>query len=425
VPRTPHSAPAPDRESFPGVNRRTFLTGAAGVAGAALLARAALAQEPRQVEIYSRGVLGEKPAQEVAIEALEAAARERMAPEAYDYVAGGAGSEDTMQENLEAFRRRRIVPRMLRNVTERDLRVKVLGEELPAPVLLAPVGVQSIIHAEAEMGTARAARSLGLPMVLSTVSSRTMEQVAGELGGGARWFQLYWPRDPELAASFVTRAEKSGYSAIVVTLDTFLLGWRERDLQNAYLPFLKGEGLANYLSDGAFRAALPGRPEDNMQAVAQLFARNIANTELDWKDLPWLRRHTRLPILVKGIQHPEDAHEAVRAGVDGVIVSNHGGRQVDGAIASLDALPRIVEAVGTKTAVLFDSGIRRGADVIKAMALGAQAVLVGRPYCWGLAVNGGDGARMVLQNLLADLDVTLGLAGCASFEEVNRSILDL
>jgi isopentenyl diphosphate isomerase/L-lactate dehydrogenase-like FMN-dependent dehydrogenase len=377
----------------------------------------------RQFEIYLAGRRGVKPAQAVSVEQLERAAQQVMSPEAYGYVAGGAGSEDTMRANLEAFRRWRIVPRMLRDVSHRRLEVEVLGQRLPCPVLLAPVGVQSIIHPQGELPVARAARALGVPMVLSTVSSNRLEDVAAALGPTPRWFQLYWPKDPELAASFVQRAERAGYGAIVVTLDTNLLGWRERDLQNGYLPFLAGEGIANYVSDPVFRSRLKSPPEADPAAVGEAFERIVSNAALTWKDLAWLRRTTRLPIVLKGILDPEDARRALAEGVAGIGVSNHGGRQVDGAVAALDALPRVVEAVRDRAVVVFDSGIRRGADVVKALALGARCVLLGRPYAYGLAVGGEAGVRDVLSNLLADLDLTLALAGCASVAELGPANL--
>jgi lactate 2-monooxygenase len=256
-------------------------------------------------------------------------------------------------------------------------------------------------------------------MVLSTLSSNPLEVVAKVMEDVPHWFQLYWPRNPDLAASFVTRAEKAGFRAVVVTLDTYHLGWRERDIQHAYLPFLKGQGLANYFTDPVFRASLSVPPEkDPMPAVLQ-FMQIVSNPALTWKDLTFLRQHTRLPIILKGILDPDDARRALDQGVDGIIVSNHGGRQLDGAIASIEALPRIAQAVGQKTTLLFDSGIRRGADIFRAIALGAKAVLLGRPYCYGLAVAGAEGVRTVLQNLLADLDLTLGLAGCTSFAELG------
>ena len=373
----------------------------------------------RQLQIYLAGLSQEKPATPVSYEALTEEARAVLTPEAYGYVAGGAGAEDTMRANREAFRRWRIVPRLLRDVTDRDLRVEVFGQILRAPVLLAPVGVLSIVHPGAEEAVARAAADLGIPFILSTASSRSIEEVAVSGGGGRRWFQLYWPRSQDLAASLIRRAEAAGYSALVVTLDTFLLGWRDRDIANAYLPFLYGEGVANYFSDPVFRAALDEPPEANPTQAILYFAREFANTSLTWGDLGFLREHTRLPILLKGILHPDDARRALDHGIDGLIVSNHGGRQLEGALAALDALPPIVEAVRGGLPVLFDSGIRRGADVFKAVALGARAVLLGRPYVFGLGVGGERGVSDVVLNLLAELDLTLGLAGCRSFAEVG------
>src|SRR5262249_2885771 len=324
--------------------------------------------------------------------------------EAYVYVAGGAGCEDTVRANRDAFLRWRILPRLLRDVSRRDLSVNLLGRRLPAPVLLAPIGVQSMLHPDAELAVARAARSVGLPMILSSVSSTPLEAVAATLADSPRWFQLYWPKDPALAASLVGRAERAGFEAVVVTLDTYLLGWRERDLQLAWLPFAHGQGIANYLTDPAFRAALPQPPEKDPAAAVRHFLAVVSNAALTWDDLAWLRRPTRLPILPKGILHPADAHEAVKRGVEGVIVSNHGGRQVDGAVASLDALPAVVEAVAGRALVLFDGGIRRGADVLKSLALGARAVLLGRPYCWGPAARGGQGGPEGVLHLLGRLE---------------------
>jgi isopentenyl diphosphate isomerase/L-lactate dehydrogenase-like FMN-dependent dehydrogenase len=375
------------------------------------------------MEIYQTGLSGARPALPLSPEELEQRAREVLPAEAYTYVAGGAGGEDTVRANREAFHRWRIVPRFLRDVARRDLGVEVFGQRFPAPVLLAPIGVQAMLHPEAELAVARAARSVGVPLVLSTVASTPLEAVARTLGEVPHWFQLYWPRDPDLTVSLVTRAERAGYGAVVVTLDTYLLGWRERDLQLGWLPFLHGQGQANYLSDPVFCAALPQPPEQDPQSAVRQFFQVVTNPALTWKDLVFLRRHTRLPILLKGILHPEDARQAVEHGVDGVIVSNHGGRQVDGAIAALDALPGVVEVVAGRAVVLFDSGIRRGADVFKALALGARAVLLGRPYCYGLAIGGENGVREVLRNLLADTELTLGLAGCASWAEVGRDNL--
>ncbi len=378
----------------------------------------------RQVEVYLEGMMaGTTPELPVAFEDLQDAALEVLDGPAYDYVAGSAGAEDTAWENQRAFDRWRIVPRMMRDVEERDLSVEVLGQQLPAPVLLAPIGVQSIIHEDGELATAKAAEAAGVPFILSSASSYTLEEVAKAAPEVTKWFQLYWSSDLDVAASFVHRADQAGYSALVVTVDTPMMGWRERDIQQAYLPFLEGEGVANYMADPAFRELLDQPPEEDQVSAIQTFIEIFGDPSLTWEDLGWLREQTDLPLLVKGLLHPDDARQAVERGADGVIVSNHGGRQVDGAIGALTALPDIVEEIGDEAAVLFDSGIRRGADAFRAIALGAQAVLLGRPYAYGLALAGADGVQEVTKNLLADLDLTLGLAGHTSFETVDRSTL--
>jgi isopentenyl diphosphate isomerase/L-lactate dehydrogenase-like FMN-dependent dehydrogenase len=377
----------------------------------------------RQQEIYKLGLAGKTPGQPVSVDELARAAKAALKAEAYDYVAGGAGSEETVRANRDGFRRWRIVPRLLHNVAERDLRVDILGQVLPAPIMLAPVGVLAILHKEADLAVARAAAKLDITFILSTASSKTMEEVASEVNDAPRWFQLYWPKNPDLAASFLDRAERSGYRAVVVTLDTQLFGWRERDLQNAYLPFLHGDGLANYFSDPAFHQAIGGSPQLHMVRALEYFGEVFTDPSRTWDDLARLRKLTRLPMLIKGVLHPDDARRAVDCGLDGVIVSNHGGRQVDGAIAAIDALPGVVDAVGEHATVLFDSGIRGGSDVVKAVALGARCVLLGRPYCYGLALNGEQGVYDVLANLIADLDLALGLAGCARISELSRANL--
>jgi len=376
-----------------------------------------------QNEIYARGLVDETPELPVGSSGLEERAREALNAEAFGYVAGGAGAERTMQANLQAFEGWKIVPRMLRDVSVRDLSSSVLGTPMAAPVMLAPVGVQSIVHPDAELASSRAAAARGVPFILSTAASHTIEQVAEAMGEASRWYQLYWPKDRDLAESFVQRAEQAGYSAIVVTLDTWLLGWRPRDLGHAYLPFLKGEGVANYFSDPVFRAGLERTPEQDPGPAIGQWAYQFANPSVTWSDLAWLRERTRLPIVLKGILHPEDALRAVEEGADGLIVSNHGGRQVDGAIGALDALPDICRAVGGELPVLFDSGIRTGADVFKALALGADAVCLGRPYVWGLAVDGQAGVEQVLRCLLAELDLTLALSGYTAVGQLDSSSL--
>lgn len=377
----------------------------------------------RQLEIYQLGLTGKNLTAPIPLGELERKAAEILSAQAYDYVAGSASGERTCRANLEAFDRWQIVPRMLRDVSQRDLTVEVLGTTLPVPVLLGPVGVQNIIHPDAEMAVARAVASMGIPFVLSTVSSRPIEEIGQAMGNAPHWFQLYWGKDHELTCSMLQRAEKAGYTALVVTLDTAMLGWRERDLRHPYLPFLLGHGLANYFSDPAFCSRLQRPPKEDPATAIRLWASVFSNTALTWKDLTWLRKQTQMPIVLKGILHPDDARLAIEHGADAIIVSNHGGRQVDGAIAALDALPPVVAAAKQKIPVLFDSGIRYGSDAIKAIALGARAVLLGRLYIWGLAVGGEPGVREVVQNFLADLDLTMGLAGFRSVKDLNPSIL--
>jgi lactate 2-monooxygenase len=374
-----------------------------------------------QSEIYLQGLAGTKPPFTTDLAGLEEVAATTLPEESFGYLAGGAGSGATMRANREAFDRWRIVPRMLTEATDRDLTTTVLGTELPAPLLLAPIGAQTIVHPDGELATARAAASLGLPMVLSTVSSHSIEEVAQ--AGGPRWFQLYRPSDTEVCASILGRARDAGYTALVVTLDTWTMGWRPRDLDRAYVPFLNGEGLAIPLSDPAFRARLAASPEEDLPAAMLTWTSMFTGTDFGWRHLSSLRELWHGPIVLKGIQHADDARRAVDAGMDGIVVSNHGGRQVDGALAALEALPTIAGAVGDRIEVLFDSGVRTGADVIKALALGAKAVLYGRPYAYGLALAGEDGVRHVLRCLLADLHITLGLTGHRTPSELSPGVL--
>ncbi|HEV2248985.1 MAG TPA: lactate 2-monooxygenase [Candidatus Limnocylindria bacterium] len=400
----------------------------------------------RQAEIYLRGVAGEKPAVPVDPARLEEAARRRMSREAHAYVAGGAGAEATVRANRDAFDRRRIVPRVLRDVSERTLGIDLFGRTIPAPILLAPIGVLELVHPAADLAVARAAAAFRLPFIFSNQASVPMEECAGAMGDAPRWFQLYWSKNDALVESFVRRAEASGCDAIVVTLDTAMLGWRGRDLDLAYLPFLRGKGLAQYTSDPVFRATLaqPAPPpaadvprqvtRQSIAALAQVrrrasvaavrhFVGTYSRTNLTWSDLRSLRERTKLPILLKGILHPDDARAALEHGIDGLIVSNHGGRQVDGSIATLDALPGVVAAVGGRIPVLLDGGVRGGADAFKALALGARAVCVGRPYAYALAAGGEAGVRELLANLIAELDLILGLTGHRSVAELGPDAL--
>ncbi len=341
----------------------------------------------------------------------EERAREALQPGPFGYIAGGAGTEATMRANLEAFERRRLRPRMLAGNAERDLSVEVLGLRSPVPFLLAPIGVLSIAHPDAERAVARASKATGVPLVLSSAASTSLEDVAAELGGQPAWYQLYWFADRGLVGSIVDRAEAAGYGAIVVTLDTLMLGWRPRDLRQGYLPFLGGEGLAQFFADPVFRASLDDPPEEDVATASLRALAVFSNLGLTWADLTWLRERTSLPILVKGVLTAEDARIALQHGVDGIVVSNHGGRQVDGAVAALDALVEVREKVGPEATVLMDSGIRSGSDVLKAVALGADAVLLGRPYAYGLAVGGQAGVEAVIRQLAAEVDITLALCG--------------
>ena len=359
----------------------------------------------------------------VSPEEWEARSRETLAQGPFDYVAGGAGSEATMRANREAFERRRLRPRMLVGTAQRDLSVEVLGLRSPVPFLLAPVGVLSIVHPEAERAVARAAAATGVPMVLSSAASTSLEDVAAEAPDAPRWFQLCWWGDRELAGSLVDRAAAAGYGALVVTLDTLTLGWRDRDLRNGYLPFLAGEGLAQFFSDPLFRERLDAPPEEDVATASLLALATFPNLGLTWADLGWLRDRTSLPVLVKGVLTAEDARRALDAGADGVIVSNHGGRQIDGSVAALDALVEVREAVGPDAAVLMDSGVRRGSDVLKALALGADAVLLGRPYVWGLSVGGQAGVETVIRQLAAELDLTCALAGVPVARDADRGLV--
>lgn len=410
-----------------------------------------------QKEIYLNGFAGKQAVAKISFQKLEQEARQKMSEQAFAYIAGGAGNESTMSGNLAAFEKWKIVPRMLRNVSERDTSIELFGQKLPTPFFLSPVGVLEMVHAEADLAVAKAASSLGMPFIFSNQASKPMEQCAAAMGDDPRWFQLYWSKSNELVQSFIQRAERCGCTALVVTLDTTMLGWRTRDLDLAYLPFLEGKGIAQYTSDPVFQKLLD-EPDDSepvkrkvtLQSLQGLitmtknypgnnffkklasgrplkavrkFVSIYSNPATTWDDLTWLRQQTKLPILLKGILHPEDARKAMNAGMNGIIVSNHGGRQVDGSIATLDALPKIVDVVQNKIPVLLDSGIRGGADVFKALALGAKAVCIGRPYVYGLTIAGEEGLRNVMQNLMADFELTMGLAGCKNITEINREAL--
>lgn len=414
-----------------------------------------------QSAIFRKGLFGHRPVVPTEPSVLAEAAQRAMSKEAWAYVDGGAGQQRTVAANTAAFDHFRLVPRMLTNVESRGLRTTLFGVDMPAPLMLGPVGVLELAHPRAEHEVAAAARATGIPMVISTQASVPMEEVAQDLGDTPRLYQLYWSKDETIVESFVRRAEAIGSDALVVTLDTHMLGWRTRDLDLGYLPFARGLGIAQYTSDPAFRALVearladgsgtsvrpglreipsaltavasmaqhhPGKLVDNLRsgharAAVETFLDVFSRSDLIWDDLDRLREMTDLPIVLKGLQAPEDARRALEHGVDGIIVSNHGGRQVDGAIASIDALPSIVDEVDGRVPVLFDSGIRSGADILKALALGADAVLLGRPYVYGLALAGAAGVQAVIEHMIAELDLSLGLVGCRSVDEIGRELL--
>ncbi|MFF0146521.1 isopentenyl diphosphate isomerase/L-lactate dehydrogenase-like FMN-dependent dehydrogenase [Amycolatopsis sulphurea] len=376
-----------------------------------------------QNEIYLAGLAGRVPSLPMAYTELEARAAQALPPSVLSYVAGGAGNERTQRANVGAFERWGLMPRMFVGATDRDLSVDLFGLHLPTPLFLSPIGVLGICAQDGhgDRATARAAARTGVPMVASTLSADPMEQVVPELGDTPGFFQLYTPTDRALAESLVARAEAAGFRGIVVTLDTWVTGWRPRDLATANFPQLRGHCLANYTSDPRFRKLLGQDPEADPRATVGTWAQVFGNP-LTWDDLPWLRSLTDLPLLVKGIQHPDDARRAIDGGVDGIYCSNHGGRQADGGLPALDCLAEVVDAADG-VPVLFDSGIRSGADVIKALALGATAVGIGRPYAWGLSLAGTDGVVHVLRTILAEADLIMGVDGYPALADLTRETL--
>ncbi|MER5640207.1 alpha-hydroxy-acid oxidizing protein [Kitasatospora sp. NPDC002227] len=376
-----------------------------------------------QLEIYLGGLAGVTPAMPMSFAELERRAEAAMAPGVWSYVAGGAGDEHTQRANVTAFEQWGLLPRMMAGAAERDLSAELFGRRLASPLFLAPVGVLGICAQDGhgDLATARAAARTGVPMVASTLSADPLEEVAKELGGTPGFFQLYTPNDRALAESLVHRAEAAGFQALVVTLDTWVTGWRPRDLATANFPMLRGKCLANYTCDPAFRARLAAPPEQDQAGVVREWATVFPNA-LSWADLPWLRSLTSLPLLLKGIQHPEDVRRARDGGVDGIYCSNHGGRQANGGLPAIEALPGVV-AAAEGLPVLFDSGIRSGAEVVKALALGATAVGVGRPYAYGLAVGGEDGVVHVLRSLLAETDLLMAVDGYPTVADLTPAAL--
>jgi lactate 2-monooxygenase len=376
-----------------------------------------------QNEIYLQGLSGVWPSLPMAYAELEAKAAAALAPSVWSYVAGGAGDERTQRANRTAFESWGLIPRMFVGAKERDVSVELFGMTLPSPVFMAPIGVIGLCAQDGhgDLATARAAARTGVPMVASTLTVDPMEDVAAALGDTPGFFQLYTPTDRELAASLVQRAEAAGFRGIIVTLDTWVTGWRPRDLSTSNFPQLRGHCLANYTSDPVFRASLQRSPEEDPQSAILRWIQVFGNP-LTWDDLPWLRSLTKLPLIVKGICHSDDARRAKDGGVDGIYCSNHGGRQANGGLPALDCLLEVVEAADGLP-VLFDSGIRSGADVIKAVALGATAVGVGRPYAYGLALGGTDGVVHVLRMLLAEADLIMAVDGYPTLKDLTPNTL--
>lgn len=376
-----------------------------------------------QMEIYGAGLSGRLPKLPVNFSDLEARAQAAMPPGLVSYVAGGCGNEHTQNINVTAFERWGLIPRMFVGAAKRDMSINLFGMSLPTPIFMSPIGVIGLCAQDGhgDVATARAAQQLGVPMVASTLSNDPLEIVAREFGGTPGFFQLYTPTDRTIAESLVHRAEAAGFKGIVVTLDTWITGWRPRDLNQSNFPQLRGHALGNYFSDPIFRASLAKPPEEDPQAAVMGWGKIFGNP-LKWEDLPWLRSLTKLPLILKGICHPDDAKRAIDGGVDGIYCSNHGGRQANGGIAAIDLLPGIVKASGT-TPVLFDSGVRSGTDVIKALALGATAVGIGRPYAYGLALDGVDGIVHVLRSILAEADLLMAVDGYPRIADLQPSSL--
>ena len=377
-----------------------------------------------QIELYLGALSGVLPAHPFTFAELERDALAALPPELRTYVAGGSGSESTQRGNVTAFERWALVPRMLAGGAERNLSVELFGRRLASPLMMAPVGVIGLCTPDqhGDVATAQVSAHTGVPMIASTLMSDPLEDVVPHTGDTPSWFQLYTPKDRDLAASLVSRAEAAGYDAIVVTLDTWVPGWRPRDLASGNFPQLRGKALANYTSDPVFQA-MTG-PDPDTATTVFTWVGTFGNP-LSWDDLPWLRSLTDLPLVLKGICHPEDARRALDGGVDGIYVSNHGGRQADGGGSALGWLPGVVDAVRAQgdAPVIFDSGVRTGADVVKAIALGATAVAVGRPYVYGLALGGVPGAVHVLRSLQAEADLVMAIDGYPTIADLTRDAL--
>lgn len=379
-----------------------------------------------QNEIFAKGFMGRVPVVTTDPDKLEAQAQAKMTPKAFGFLSGGSGEGATMQANRLAFKQWRIVPRMLVSNDPRDLSIKMFGRTYPSPVMMAPIGFQHTFHPDGEPGVAQIANELGIPYIMSMNSHASVEDIAKGNGDGQRWYQFYWQTPDFMTTHTLKKAQAAGYHVLVVTLDAFQLGWRPADLDQGYMPSntnLPDFGNLSSLFGGGSGGGKTQRTinetaGDNPLSLGSLFGANPS-----WQRLSFLRKNWVGPIILKGIQHPDDAKKALEAEMDGIIVSNHGGRQMDGGVGSLDMLPEIVTAVAGKVPVLFDSGIRTGADVIKALALGADAVLIGRPWAYGMGISGKEGAKEVMRGILAQVDINMAVAGLRSVGDINRDIL--
>ncbi|MEK5484978.1 alpha-hydroxy acid oxidase [Lysinibacillus sp. FSL M8-0355] len=351
---------------------------------------------------------------------LEKAVAEKIEAGPFGYIRSGAGGEQTLRNNRAAFEKYSIVPRFLKDVSNVQTSINLFGKTYPTPLLFAPVGMNGMVHDEGELAVVRAAEHLNMPYIQSTVSTYALEEVAQAAPSATKWFQLYWSTNEEIAFSMVARAEAAGFEAIVLTVDTVMLGWREEDVRNQFSPLKLGYARGNYMNDPVFTATLP---DDSFESYVQGVLQNVFHPTLNWAHVRELKKCTNLPILLKGILHPEDAKLAIDNGIDGIIVSNHGGRQLDGVIGSLDALPAIVKAVNGQIPIILDSGVYRGMDALKALALGADAVAIGRPFVYGLALEGQQGVEKVMTNLYDELKVSIALAGATSVKGLRNITL--
>ncbi|MBK7811729.1 MAG: alpha-hydroxy-acid oxidizing protein [Saprospiraceae bacterium] len=410
----------------------------------------------RQKEIYTEGALGHQPKIPVDFKSLELQASKILSKNAFGYIATGAGQEEGIFNNQKAFSSWNIIPSIASGIQNLDTKRQILGLDLPWPMMFAPIGVLDLARPKGDLLLAKASVESQIPMIISNQASTSMEEVAKALTSQNFWFQLYFSKSKELVRNFVQRAEACGAKGIILTLDTTTLGWRQRDLNNAYLPFIRGLGIAQYTSDPVFKELLkdvnlqtqksagnifqklrllhellknyPGSYFENLKSkepikAVRKFIEIYSRPELNWDDIQWLKEISNIPVLLKGILHPNDALQAIKLGIDGIVISNHGGRQIDRVISSLDALVEIKKVVPKDYPLILDSGIRTGTDIFMALALGAKTVLLGRPYVYALAINGSKGVLEITKNILAEFEITMKLAGCPNIESITEEKL--